>query len=142
MADLIQTATSVLKSGDSTVRTADGIAGSTVVAGQPVYLDSTDGYSVKPADASALTTAAVVGIALNGGADGQPIEYVTRDAALDLGATLTIGAVYVLSATAGAICPEADILTGEFITIIGVADAADSINFSSGPAMRATVAHA
>lgn len=140
MATVTQTATSVVTSGNSTVKTAEGTAGATITAGMPVYLDSTDGYSVKPALASTLAAAAVVGIALNGGADGQPIEYVTRDSALNVGGTLAVGGVYVLALTGG-IAPEADIVTGGFITILGVADTTATLNFSVGANMRASIAH-
>lgn len=142
MADLTQTATSVVTSGNSSVRTSEGIAGATITAGMPVYLDSTDGNSVKPADASTLVTAAVAGIALNGGADGQPIEYVTRDSALNVGATLAVGQTYVASATAGAIALESDILSTEFVTILGIANTTSAMNFSTGENMRASIAHA
>lgn len=143
MADLTQTATSVVASNRSEVRQEEGIAGATITAGMPIYKDSTDGHKLKPAQATTLAAAAVVGIALNGGASGQPIEYVTRDPALDVGATLGVGAVYVLSAAAaGGIAPEADITTGQFITILGVADTTGALNFSTGEANRATIAHA
>lgn len=136
MADLSQTATSVVPSGNSSVRTAEGTAGATITAGMPVYLDSTDANSVKPADASAQASAVVVGIALNGGADGQPIEYCTEDTALNVGATLAVGAVYVASATAGGIAPEADIGSGEYVTVLGVAMTPSALNFSTGVQMR------
>jgi len=39
---------------------------------------------------------------------------------INLGATLAIGKVYVLS-TAGAICPVDDIAGSEFVTVLGIA---------------------
>tara|TARA_R110000868_G_C10559158_1_gene736693 strand:- start:82 stop:510 length:429 start_codon:yes stop_codon:yes gene_type:complete len=142
MADVTITATGVLKSSAASVQTDEGIAGGTITAGMPIYKDTTASNVLKAADASALATAVVCGIALNGGATGQTIEYVTRDPALVAGGTLAVGTIYVLSATAGGICPEADILTGEFITILGVANTTTTLNFSAGSNMRASIAHA
>lgn len=141
MADLSQTATSVVTSGQSGVKTAEGIAGGTITAGMPVYADATANYKLKAADATSLAKAAVVGIALNGGATGQPIEYVIRDPALNVGATLAVGQTYVVSATAGGIAPEADITTGQFVTLLGVANTTSAMNFSVGEGMRASIAH-
>ena len=43
---------------------------------------------------------------------------------VNLGATLVVGQVYCVSATAGAICPYADLTTGEFVCILGIATSA------------------
>lgn len=142
MADITITATGVLKSSAASVQTDEGIAGGTITAGMPIYKDTTASNVLKAADASALASSLVCGIALNGGATGQTIEYVTRDPALVIGATVAVGAVYVLSATAGGIAPEADIQSGEFVTLLGVANSTTTINFSTGSNMQAGVAHA
>jgi hypothetical protein len=47
---------------------------------------------------------------------------------IDLGATLTVGETYYVSDTAGAIMPSADVSSGEYVTALGVATAADTIN--------------
>jgi hypothetical protein len=115
MADLTQTATSVIGYGERLT----GILGGTVTAGMPVRLSS--GTFVAATDAS-LAGAAVEGIALSGGATGQPFIY-QKGGNINLGATLAVGKVYVLS-TAGAIAPVDDIAGSEFVTVLGIATTA------------------
>lgn len=118
MSDLSITAANVaLESGSQ----RDGTFGATVTAGQALYSDSSDNGDLKLAQADGTAAeAAVVGIALNSGADGQPGKYQT-DGIIDPGATATEGEIYVLSQTEGGICPEADISTeDDYVTVIGV----------------------
>lgn len=136
MADLSITATSVLAS--SAARRVVKDAASTVTAGQPVYL--TTSGTVAPADANDSTKASVLGIAENGGAAGQPISVVTKDPAFALGATVAIGDVLILSATAGGIAPVADATTGDFVTVLGVAVSTSAINLNPTAAGAAIVA--
>lgn len=119
MADLSITATSVLAGGGA--KTVEGVAGASITAGQVVYLDSSAG-TYKLADNNSATAAARSpdGIALNGAASGQPIEVLTRGP-ITIGATMTAGVAYYLSATAGGICPVADLTTGHYPTILGIA---------------------
>lgn len=124
MADETVTATEVLPATDT--QTVDGILGATVTAGQMVYLDSTTStYKLADADASA-TTAAAKGIAMNGGATGQPVK-VAIGGTLDPGFTVTVGAIYVLSGTAGGIAPVADLAAGDYTFIVGVGITASSL---------------
>lgn len=119
MADLVQTAASVLAAASAAGNIRQVTAGGTITAGMPVYLDAAT-RTYKAADASALLTAAAVGIALNGAASGQPLTILTGGS-INIGATLTVGAVYVVSATAGAIAPLADLLSTEYVTTLGTA---------------------
>lgn len=112
MADLTQTATSVVGYGERLT----GVLGGTVTAGMPVRRQ-TDGSFVAATDASAAG-AAVDGIALSGGATGQPFLY-QKGGNINLGATLAAGKVYVLS-TAGAIAPVDDIAGTEYVTVLGI----------------------
>lgn len=117
MADLTVTAASVayISGGKAT-----GTAGATITAGQSVYLDAaTSTVKLADADASAAT-ADCIGIALHGSLAGQPITYQT-DGTLTIGATMTLGAPYFVSATAGGICPPADVVSPLRTTLIGVA---------------------
>ena len=119
MADLSITAGDVLKI-TSTANIFDGISGGTITAGMACYVDSTDSDKVKPADAdSSSLTASVKGVALNGASSGQPVR-VQLDGTIDIGATVTQGEIYVLSGNAGGIAPEADLATGDYVSIIGV----------------------
>lgn len=126
MADLSITAASVIAS--SAARRISKAAASTITAGQVVYLNSSG--TVAPADANAsAATAAVLGIAENGGGAGQRISVITKDPALVIGATVAVGDILVLSATAGGIAPAADLTTGHYATVLGVAVSTTAINF-------------
>ena len=123
MVDLVQTPANVaLAAGGGSRR---GIAGATIVAGNSLYLNSSGQLVPAQHDVSAVE-AACVGIALNGGATGQPIRYATAGN-INVGATLTVGETYVVGAGDGAIAPVADVGTGQFPTILGVATAADTL---------------
>jgi len=124
MADLSVVAADVLGvSGNTTIR---GTAGATITAGQLVYLNSSTGrYSLAQGDAAA--TDAVVGLAAHGASNGQPLQIITGGV-VDLGVTLTVGEIYVLSAAAaGAIAPKGDLSSGEYVSIVGVAQTADNL---------------
>jgi hypothetical protein len=87
-----------------------GTAGATITAGQAIYLDSaTNTLKLADADAS-LATAYGKGIALHGSLSGQPLSYVSGGF-FTPGATLTKGAVYGVSATAGGIDLMSDLTT-------------------------------
>ena len=125
MVDVSVTASGVLPESGAEIQS--GYAGATITAGQALYKDSSDSNSLKPADADDTSAkATVVGIALNSASDGQPVDYQTRGN-IDIGGTVTVGTVYVLSGTAGGICPAADLATGDYTSIIGVGVDADSI---------------
>jgi hypothetical protein len=127
MADLTITAADVKKT-DSTLIT-EGIAGATITAGQPVYKDSTASNKLKPADADVLATAAAVGVALHGASADQPLKYATSGN-LTLSAVMTAGAVYVVSTTAGGIAPVADLGSGDYVTLLGIATSTSNLKIS------------
>jgi hypothetical protein len=118
-ADVSVTATSVRVSADATV--VPGTFGETITAGQVVYQSSTDArYYLADVNVSGKTL--IAGIAINGGAAGQPALICTEDPNFTPGFTLVMATpVYVASATAGGIAPSADITTGWFGTVIMVA---------------------
>jgi hypothetical protein len=74
------------------------------------------------ADSNSGTAAAKTagGIALNGASLNQPLA-VQKSGDITIGATLTAGARYYLSETAGGIQPEADLASGEYVCLIGLA---------------------
>ena len=98
--------------------------GGTITAGIPVY-EATDGH-YEACDATALASVRCAGIALCGGGDGQP-GWIAKSGDLNPGATVALGSIYVVSATEGKICPSVDILTTEFVCILGVADTTSNI---------------
>jgi len=117
MADVSVTAANVLP---LSAGTSTGIAGAAITAGQTLYADSANGNVLKLADANAsAATSVVVGVALNGAATGQPVTYA-NSGIYTPGFTVTVGAVYVQSATAGAIAPVADLASGYYTNVLGI----------------------
>lgn len=125
MADISITATSVVKGALTTLN--EGIAGATITAGQPIYKDPSAGYVLKPGQATSSVAANVTGIALNGGAVGQTIKFATLGKYTP-GGTFVVGQVYVVSATAGGIAPYADLVTGNYVTVLGIATTASELD--------------
>lgn len=110
--------------------------GETVTAGQAGYKKSLDGLYYK-ADANASSaTAAALGVFLSGASTNGYALFCTAGNYL-AGATLTVGETYVVSATAGGIAPIADVTTGWYVTILGVASSSSILQlnvFRSGTA--------
>jgi hypothetical protein len=124
MADISVTAASVLKGTGAT--TQNGIAGVSITAGQPLYLDSATN-TLKLADVDLSSAAAtVVGIALHAAGAGQPIQY-QDGGAMTFNAVLTAGKVYVATATAGGIALIADLATNWRTSILGYATSTTSL---------------
>lgn len=117
MANLTITAANVAKGSGSNTRS--GTAGAGITQGQPIYLDAVT-KTLFPADADALASAAVVGFALNAASTGQPVVYqITGN--ITIGATVVPGTAYYASATAGSVCLESDLASGDFATFLGFA---------------------
>lgn len=127
-ADVSVTAANVRVSADAAV--IKGTFGETITAGQVLYLSASDGrYYLADCNASGKT--AIAGIAINGGAAGQPALVCIEDPNFTPGFTLSTAApVYVASATAGGIAPSADITTGWFATVLMVAKSGTVAAFS------------
>ena len=111
----------------SNAKKTPGVAGATITAGQAVYRAAATGkLLLADADSATAEVRVVAGIALHGASDGQPLTIQT-EGDINLGATLVVGAVYVLDATAGAIAPAADLSIGEYTTVLGVASSASNL---------------
>lgn len=117
MVDLVQTAANVAaQAGAGTQRKN---AGAAITAGMSVFV-ATDG-DLEPAQHDVdAATARAVGVALCDAAAGQPCVYAVSGQ-VNLGATLVVGETYVVGAAGGAIAPVADVGTGDFSTVLGVA---------------------
>lgn len=125
MADITITAGNVLKGTGAKTRAVR--YGGTITAGMAVYEDTSDSSDCKAADCDASsTTAAVAGIALNGGADGQPGEILT-EGPITIGGTAVVGTIYVLSGNAGGIAPSTDLAQNDYVSVIGVGISATQI---------------
>jgi hypothetical protein len=122
MADLSITGASVVAGANAVTDIAS--AGEAITPGQQVYLNSTSKKLMK-ADSNAATAEArkAIGTALNGAALDQPVKY-QKSGDITIGAVLTPGVAYYLSDTPGGICPVADIGTGEYVQLVGLAKSA------------------
>jgi hypothetical protein len=111
--------------------------GETITQGQAVYKKTTDNKYYK-ADCDAGSGADLAeGIAVTPGGNGE-FGYVIFAGPLNIGATLTVGEIYVLSDVAGGVRPKADNGTGDKVTILGVATSSSSLfvnPFASGAAI-------
>lgn len=122
MTDLSITAASVAKGSGSSV--AQGTAGATITAGQVAYLEAaTSTYKLADSDSVTAEIRSPAGIALHAALAGQPLQVLTGGP-ITIGATMTAGLAYYLSKTAGGICPVADIASGGYATILGIATSA------------------
>lgn len=113
-------------------------AGVTVTAGQVVYLDAaTTKWLLADNNSATVAARGPAGIALNGASNNQPLA-VQRSGDVVIGATLVAGSTYYLDDTPGAIATAADLLTGEYPSIIGIAKSTTVLNVdinSSGVAL-------
>lgn len=132
MASLSITAANVLPGSNASI--IRGIAGATVTAGQVVYLDAATTGEWLLADADAAGAAARgsgrIGVALHGASDGQPLS-VQVDGDITIGATMTAGLAYFLSPTPGEIGVYGDVLSGDYVTLVGISTSTTvlSLNF-------------
>ncbi len=124
MSDISVTAANVQPG--ATAKLVDGTFGATVTAGQSVYFDTVTN-TWKLFDANLSAAAAVLGgVAMCGGASGQPGKILVSGD-YNPGATVAVGTVYVGSATAGGIAPAADLVTGWYTNVLGVATTTSNI---------------
>jgi hypothetical protein len=123
MADLTVTAAQVAqayaKSGKAEIY--DVVAGATITAGQPVYIDSNGDAQLT--DASAAGTAQVAGIALNGGGAGQAISVIHHGCiyGFDLSGIAYWGLAY-LSDTAGTLADGVGTVTVPVGRVVPLSD--------------------
>lgn len=129
MADLTITAANVAVKDATLTQMSLVTYGETVTQGMPVYLNTGDGEYYKADADNTATTATVAGVAVTPGGDGEP-GLICTEGPLDVGATLTVGEIYVLSGTAGGIAPEADLASLDYVSILGVATAADTLTIN------------
>lgn len=125
MADLTITATSVV--AGSGAKKVTGTAGAAVTAGQVVYNDSaTDTYKLADCNSATAAVRSPAGIALHAAAANQPLTILSSGP-ITIGATVTAGVAYYLSGTAGGIAPVADLTTGDYPVVLGLATSASVI---------------
>lgn len=118
MADISITPANVVASATAT--RVQGLAGETIAQGKLVYLSSITGKWML-ADSNSGTAEARAGthIALCAASLNQPI--VVGKGKITMGATLTPGLAYYGSDTPGGICVIADVGSGEYVNLVGMA---------------------
>lgn len=119
MADLSITAANVAV-GNASTRTKIVQFGETVTNGQSVYLKASDGKYWK-ADVNASSEAAAAEGVVLVGAAGDAYGAIVIEGQIIIGATVTNGLGYGVSATAGGIAPDSDFAgtTGGFQRHLG-----------------------
>lgn len=122
MADVSITPANVVAGSNASV--AHGTAGETIAAGKLVVFDETV-KKWKLSDSNSATAALRVpqGVALNGASLNQPLA-IQKAGDITIGGTLTAGVAYYASDAAGGLCPVADVGSGEYSTIVGIAKSA------------------
>lgn len=117
MVDYAVTASSVAPGTNAVIRR--GTAGAAAItAGQSVRL-SAGTLVLAQADSSA-NVSGFLGVSLNDGAPGQPVNYI-ESGEYNSGATATAGDVAVISAAAaGGIAPVADLVSTNAVVVVGV----------------------
>jgi hypothetical protein len=124
MADYSVTAASVVRTANTAI--SEGTAGGSITAGMAVYIDTADSSKLKACDADVSATSVAAGIALHGAANGQPLKYATGGN-LTFNTAFTTGDVVCVSTTAGGICPYADLASGDFVTVLGIATSTSNL---------------
>lgn len=130
--DISITAASVVASSSATIERLYKF-GATITAGQAVYLDDTTStWKLIDRDAAATGNelATRKGIALVGGASGQPGVVCTKDPDFTPGGTLTNGITIYTSDTAGGITSGDIPTTGDYPTVLGVAKSTTKMNLN------------
>ena len=119
MADLSPTVGSVAWSSGGICK--DFNAGETITAGMSVYLSASNLWMMAQCDGTAIQAGSGTrtGISLHASLSGQPLA-VQETGVVNLGATLAIGTLYVISTAFGKIAPFADLVSTNKITILGI----------------------
>ncbi|ASR06709.1 hypothetical protein CHY08_06030 [Rhizobium leguminosarum bv. viciae] len=128
MTDLVVTPANVLAA--SNAERDNGIAGETIVAGKAIYLASTTNrWMLADSNSATAEARAAKGIALNGASVGQPVSF-QKSGDITIGATLVAGTSYFLSDSPGGLCPLADVGSGEYVVLIGIAKSTSVLQLS------------
>jgi hypothetical protein len=111
-----------------------GNAGEAIVAGEFIYLKSSDNSWYK-ADCTTLEKSGNnspqnLRMALADAGVGQPIVFAEPGSLITVGSVLAKGIWYVLSATAGKLANHGDLTTGQFSVNMGYAPTASTFFFN------------
>ena len=127
MAALSQTAANV-GAGSVTAPVRSVQVGEAVTQGKPGYRDESDGkYYIADADDADKDNVAVIFLT-PASTDGYAVAAFP-DAKVNLGAMLVVGASYYLLAS-GSIGLHSDISSGDYVTLLGIAETASLLLFN------------
>lgn len=121
MADIVATIANVLLPNERQNIIIRGVAGGTILPGEPVYLDGTNGW--KKGDADAAASGQIRGIAISSGgaltyASGESLDIVVYGPVSGF-ASMTPGAAVFVSTTAGSMDQTAPAAGGDFPFAVG-----------------------
>ncbi len=108
-----------------------GVAGGTITAGMPVYLDITTNRLLQADANGSVETAEVKGIATHAASAEQPLKIQTAGS-ITIGGTVVLATIYILGA-AGGIAPSSDAASGWYTTVLGVASSATVLRLNIFP---------
>lgn len=98
-----------------------GISNDTITAGQALYKDGANSNKLTRASStSSLATSQAVGVSLHAALAGQIVNFATGGD-MNFGSGLTANTALIVGTAAGAIAPIADLTTGWFLTLLGLA---------------------
>ena len=133
MANLTITVASVLQPSSNPQLKTD-VAGEALLRGQVACLAADNKWY--KADCTTLLKSgngngsSNIRIVLSDSGTGQPVVLLEPGQTYTVGATTSIGKLYVLSATSALICLNTDLVTGNYLTTLGIARTTSSIDFA------------
>lgn len=117
----------------STTRTKRGVAGTTIAAGQSVYLDTSD-TTWKLADANGgsllIAGSAGLGVAMGPSVAAGYLDIAYSGSIVLVGTTAVVGQTYMVGQTAGSFVPASDLTTSDYTSRLGTAETATQILLS------------
>lgn len=128
MVDVTVTAANVLPSTAARHGSGTMAAGNTAARGRAGFKGSDGLLYLTDANNTALDELDFIFI--NDAGPGQKADYVEKDPDFNPGFTVTVGTIYVASATPGGIAPVADLVTGWRSLYVGSGKTSSTINLN------------
>lgn len=132
----INLGTSVTPGADASYK--DEVAGEAILVGQLVYRESST-LRVRLAVASSAEQAECLGVAMSSAPTAGQAVRVQWAGDVENCATLVLGEPYFVADTAGSVMPAADLATGDYVSLVGIAKATTTLKLGLTPG---GVAHA
>lgn len=109
------------------------VLGEEVIAPAPVYRGADERYY--NADATTEAKAFAEGLCVFGGSEDSIGQLAVVDGQeIDVGGAVTVGEIYVVSATSGKISPKSDLVSTNWLTLLGIGKTATNIQLLVRPA--------